>query len=61
MAHWGSPDPAALEGTQEQKRRLFIQVASQIARRVELLCALPDSELKKMQIERIAERTPLPR
>jgi arsenate reductase len=61
VAHWGSPDPAALEGTQEQKRWLFIQVASQIARRVELLCALPDSELKKMPIERIAERTPLPR
>jgi arsenate reductase len=41
-AHFGSPDPASVEGTEEQKKRAFIQVASQIARRIELFCALPD-------------------
>jgi arsenate reductase len=59
LAHWGSPDPAALEGTEEQRRWIFVQVASQIARRVELLCALPDQELKAMALERIAAETPL--
>jgi arsenate reductase len=59
MAHWGSPDPAALEGAEEQKRRLFVQVAIQIARRLDLLCALPDSQLEKLQIEQIAEQTKL--
>jgi len=58
LAHWGSPDPAALEGTLDQKRWLFIQVASQIARRIELLCALPDAELKKIQLDQIAAKTP---
>ena len=45
LAHWGSPDPAAVEGTEEQKYRAFVQVASQIARRSELLCALPEAKL----------------
>ena len=45
LAHWGSPDPAAAEGTDEQKYRAFVQVASQIARRAELLCALPEAKL----------------
>jgi protein-tyrosine-phosphatase len=45
LAHWGSPDPAAVEGTEEQKYWAFVQVASQIARRAELLCALPESKL----------------
>ena len=45
IAHWGSPDPAAFEGTEEEKYRFFVQVASQIARRVELFCAFPDEKL----------------
>lgn len=58
IAHWGSPDPAAAEGTEEQRKWTFVQVASQIARRIDLLCALPDSELEKLQIDRIAAQTP---
>jgi protein-tyrosine-phosphatase len=45
LAHWGSPDPAAVEGTEEQKYWAFVQVASQIARRAELFCALPEASL----------------
>jgi protein-tyrosine-phosphatase len=45
IAHWGSPDPAAAEGTEEEKYRMFVNVASQIARRVELFCAFPDDKL----------------
>ena len=45
LAHWGSPDPAAAGGTAEQKYRVFVQVASQIARRAELLGALPEAML----------------
>ena len=41
----GSPDPAAAEGTEEEKFRCFVTVASQIARRVDLLRALPDDKL----------------
>jgi arsenate reductase (thioredoxin) len=41
IAHWSSPDPAALDGSEEKKFQGFIAVASQIARRADLLCALP--------------------
>jgi len=59
LAHWGSPDPAALEGTEKERQWLFVQVASQIARRIELLCALPDSQLQQFQLERIGRETGL--
>ncbi|MGA3006691.1 MAG: arsenate reductase ArsC [Opitutaceae bacterium] len=45
VAHWGSPDPAAVEGTDEEKYRSFVQVASQIAQRVGLFCVFPDEKL----------------
>ena len=45
LAHWGSPDPAGVEGTEEEKYRAFVQVASQIARRAQLFCALPEEKL----------------
>ena len=45
-AHWGSADPAAFEGTEEEKYRLTSQVAMQIQRRIDLFCSLP---LEKME------------
>jgi arsenate reductase len=45
IAHWGSPDPAAAQGTEDEKYRFFVSVASQIARRVDLFCAFPDAKL----------------
>jgi hypothetical protein len=48
VAHWGSPDPAGAEGTEEEKYREFVRVASQIAARVELFCAFPDEKLRDL-------------
>ena len=45
IAHSGSTDPALHEGTDEEKYRFFVTVASQIARRVDLFCAFPDAKL----------------
>jgi len=45
IAHWGSPDPAAAVGTEEAQFREFVNVASQVARRVDLFCAFPDEKL----------------
>ena len=45
IAHWGSPDPAAFEGTDDETMRFFIMVASQITRRVDLFCAFSDAQL----------------
>jgi arsenate reductase len=36
LAHWGFPDPAAVEGTEAEKYRAFEEVASQIYRRIQL-------------------------
>lgn len=46
IAHWGSPDPAAVGGTEEEKYRSFVNVASQLARRVDLFCAFSDAQLR---------------
>ncbi|HTQ30135.1 MAG TPA: arsenate reductase ArsC [Opitutaceae bacterium] len=56
IAHWGSPDPAAVGGTEDEKYRSFIQVASQIARRVELFCAFPGEKLlDAVAVRRVGE------
>ncbi len=55
IAHWGSPDPAALEGTESERKWLFVQVASQLAARIDLLCALPDAQLQALAERKIGE------
>lgn len=59
-AHFGSPDPAAFEGTEEQRRRQFVLVANQIAHRIGLLCSLPDAQLEPMRVRAIGEEFKLP-
>ena len=61
IAHWGSPDPAAAEGTEEEKFRLFVTVASQIARRVDLFCAFPDDKLTPLAVRSVGEQFKLDR
>jgi arsenate reductase len=56
LAHWSSPDPAAFQGTEAEKKWLFVQVASQIARRIDLLCALPDAQLRQLEVGAIGEK-----
>ena len=55
VAHWSSPDPAAFEGTEEEKRRFFVQVATQIQRRIDLLCCLPFEKLNALSLRRATE------
>lgn len=50
IAHWGSPDPAAFDGTEEEKHRFFTQVALQIQRRLDLLCSLPFDKLTSLNL-----------
>ena len=58
-AHFGSPDPADFQGTEEEKKWLFVQVASQISRRLDLIVSLPDSQLEPLRIREIGERFPI--
>jgi arsenate reductase len=50
-AHWGFPDPAAVEGTDEVKRAAFALVMRQIRDRVQQFLSLPLETLDRMAIE----------
>ena len=50
--HWGFPDPAAFEGTDEEKRAAFAQVLRQMRNRVQLFLNLPLETLDSMAIEK---------
>jgi len=51
-AHWGFPDPAAVEGTDEEKRAAFTQTMHQIRHRVQLFLSLPMGTLDRIAIEK---------
>lgn len=51
-AHWGFPDPAAVEGSDEVKRAAFTQTMHQIRNRVQLFLSLPMETLDRMAIEK---------
>jgi arsenate reductase len=44
-AHWGVADPAAVEGTDAQKRAAFRDAAATLRRRIELFLSLPMEKL----------------
>ena len=50
-AHWGFPDPAAVEGSDDVKREAFRQTVRQIRTRVQLFLSLPLETLDRMAIE----------
>ena len=50
VAHWSSPDPAAVEGTDSEKYRAFKDVAFQIYRRLQLFTALPLDKLDRLKL-----------
>ena len=47
-AHWGVPDPAAVEGTDEQKRHAFKEALITLSRRIDLFLALPVEKLDEI-------------
>lgn len=50
VAHWSSPDPAAVEGSDEEKYRAFRNVASQINRRLQLFTSLPIEKIDRLKL-----------
>jgi arsenate reductase len=51
-AHWGMPDPAAVEGSDEQKRKAFADTLIVLRRRIELFASLPFSKLDHLALQR---------
>lgn len=50
-AHWGLPDPAAVQGPDDVRRRAFRDTAMHLKRRLDLLLALPIARLERLAIQ----------
>jgi arsenate reductase len=60
LAHWGMRDPAEVTGSEADRRRAFRDAFVLIARRIDLLLALPVEKLERLalvaKLEAIGER-----
>lgn len=59
-AHWGFPDPSQVAGDEEAKRKAFMDVASGLQKRIELLAALPLEKLDAMSLQSELKRLAKP-
>jgi len=65
VARWGFPDPAAMDGSEVEKRALFNLVFGMIERRIKIFCALPDRRLSNLTAQDVSDihtdvATPVP-
>jgi arsenate reductase len=51
-AHWGVPDPAAVEGPEAQRLKAFRDTALILHKRIELLLSLPIHQLDALSLQR---------
>jgi arsenate reductase len=51
-AHWGIPDPAAVQGTKEQVEKAFREAFFLLDRRISLFLSLPLSTLDRFSLKR---------
>ncbi len=50
-AHWGLPDPAAVDGSDEQKRRAFAEAFRHLSHRINLLASLSPDKLDRLSLQ----------
>ncbi len=55
-AHWGIPDPAAVQGSSERVERAFREAFMILDRRISLLLCLPLGSLEKLAIQKELNR-----
>ena len=55
-AHWGIPDPAAVEGTEERRRQAFRETYQRLEARIKLFVALPIDKLDRLALKRHADQ-----
>jgi len=56
VAHWGVPDPAAVEGSDDEKRHAFLDAFVALRRRIELFASLPIASLDKLALQERVRR-----
>ena len=49
-AHWGIADPAAVRGTDEEKRSAFLKAFTELSARLNLMLALPIEKLDRLTL-----------
>ena len=57
-AHWGMADPAAVEGSDEVKRKAFHEVALMMKRRIDIMRSLPLESLDRLAIQKQVRDVP---
>jgi len=50
-AHWGVKDPAAVEGSHDEKRKAFLRAFTELTARINLLLALPVEKLDRITLQ----------
>jgi arsenate reductase len=51
-AHWGVPDPAAVEGSDDVKRKAFFVAFNQLSNRIALFANLPIDKLDRIKLQK---------
>jgi len=51
-AHWGVADPAAVQGSDDEKRKAFLAAFTQLCNRVRLFLSLPVEKLERAALKR---------
>jgi arsenate reductase len=51
-AHWGVPDPAAVEGTEEESQRVYRDAFFMLDRRISLFLVLPLSSIDNLALKK---------
>ena len=54
-AHWGIPDPAAVTGSAEERKRAFADAYRTLEARIKLFIALPIDKLDRLALKRQAD------
>jgi arsenate reductase len=51
IAHWGVPDPAAVQGGDDEKRKMVSEVSRILLNRIRLLTSLPIEKLDRLSLQ----------
>jgi protein-tyrosine-phosphatase len=51
-AHWGVPDPAAVEGSDDDKRKAFFQTFNQLQNRISMFASLPLDKIDRIKLQK---------
>jgi len=51
-AHWGIPDPAAVEGSDDDKRKAFAEASRTLLSRIRIFTSLSLDKLDRLSLQR---------